>query len=236
MLYARSDTDSPEILTGEREIMKRIPWAVAVFLVVCCSAASQMQNGGVIATNSKSRPPHLEKTLKPSNESLIDALVAAPTLYVMYVEDGAADASVLALYPDLDGKATNPIAKEVKDIVSLRDKAIPLLIEHLDDTRPTAATISGGGYLTDKPIRVPVGHICLDILIHLAGTKAPIYDKQDHHGFQGLVQDGFYFRPDDYTMLGDQFVERAIVRITKANWERVYRAGKIKYDYVVTWK
>lgn len=56
------------------------------------------------------------------------------------------------------------IPKEVLDIAALRGKAVPLLIGHLDDTRPTSATVLFGGYLMDKTVRVPVDFICLNIL------------------------------------------------------------------------
>ena len=135
------------------------------------------------------------------------------------------------------GNVTNTIAKEVKDIVALRDKAIPLLIEHLDDTRPTSATTFQGGYLTDKPIRVPVGYVCLDILINIIGVKNRlIYSEEEHGGFGSEIKDGYYFRPDDYRIIGEIFEERPIVRIVKANWQKAYRDGKIKYDYIVKWK
>lgn len=215
--------------------MTKLRLSIALFLLVISSTASNMQSKRVV---SKAGQPEAISVAKPSgtsNEALIDALVAAPTLYVNYVEDGSADQSVLAIYPDLNGKATNPIAREVKDIVALGSRAIPLLIAHLDDNRSTVATTSGGGYLTDKPVKVPVGFICLDILLHIAGDKAPIYDEEDHHGFQGPVKDNFYFRPDDYTRTDDRFEERPIVRIVKKNWEGAYRKGLIKYNYVVQW-
>src|SRR5262245_36637537 len=66
-------------------------------------------------------------------DKLIDALVIAPTRNCNYVEDGAADATVMQ----------NPV-QTVREIVSVKDKAIPLLIQHLDDLRLTAATFDGG--------------------------------------------------------------------------------------------
>ena len=196
-----------------------------------------MQSQVVSPTPSESQITTSIKNSTSSNENLIDALVNTPNLYVKYVEDGAADGSVLAIYEDGSGNMTNSIAKEVKDIVALRDKAIPLLIEHLDDTRPTSATTSQGGYLTDKPIRVPVGYVCLDILINIVGVKNRlIYSEEERGGFGSEIKDGYYFRPDDYRIIGDIFVVRPIVRIAKANWQKAYRDGKIKYDYVVMWK
>ena len=190
-----------------------------------------------VPASSESPAANSAKPTASPNGNPIDALITAPDLYVNYVEDGAADGSVLAVYPDSEGYATNPIAREVKDIVALRDKAVPLLIECLDDTRPTSATTSSGGYLTDKPVRVPVGHVCLDILINIVGVKnRSIYAEEEHGGFGSEIKDGYYFRPDDYRVTGDTFVERPIVRIVKANWQKAYRDGKIKYDYKAAWK
>ena len=96
-----------------------------------------MQSQAVTPTPSKSPSVSFPKTSTASNEKLIDALVAAPNLYVRYVEDGAADNSVLALYENGDVNVARQNPKEVLDIVALGKKAIPLLIEHLDDRRPT---------------------------------------------------------------------------------------------------
>jgi hypothetical protein len=212
--------------------------AISLLLFVACTTNSKVQSEAVFTSSSETLAVTFAKTSNPSNEKLIDALVAAPNLYVKYVEDGAADNSVLAIYEDGSGNVTNQIAKEVKDIIALRDRAIPLLIEHLDDTRPTTATTSQGGYLTDRAIRVPVGHICLDILINIVGVNNKlIYNKEIGGGFGGGIKDGFYFRPDDYRVINDdKFIERAIVRIVKANWQKAYRDGKIKFNYLVKWK
>nr|MBA2736731.1 hypothetical protein [Pyrinomonadaceae bacterium] len=54
---------------------------------------------------------------------------------------------------------------------------------------------------------------------------------------EGDLKDGYCFRPDDYKVYSDdRFKNRPIVRIVKANWQKAYRDGKIKYDYKVAWK
>ncbi len=192
-----------------------------------------MQSQSVSPTPSGSPVVSFTKTSTPSTENLIDALVNAPEL-VTYGEDGAHDATVLALYLQ-NGDEVVPPKKGVRDIVALKGKAIPLLIACLDDTRPTSA-IFIGGYVSGKPYpRVPVGHVCLDILINIS-KNLDDNDKNCPRGESELgacIKDGFYFRPDDYTNLGQ---ERPIVRIVKANWLKAYRNGRVKYDYVVTWK
>ncbi len=220
--------------------MRNLFLAFSLLSLASCSTTSQMQSQIVIPTSSDSPVVNFAKTSTTSNESLIDALVTAPEL-VTYGEDGAHDATVIALYIRNVDEVIPP-KKEVRDIVALKDKAIPLLIECLDDTRPTSA-IFIGGYISGKPYpKVPVGHVCLDILIQIAKNRDS-NDKGCPRGEAELgacIKDGFYFRPDDYSPIGDGlgygFQERAIVRIVKANWLKEYRNGRVKYDYVVTWK
>lgn len=218
--------------------MKNLFLAFSFLSLASCTTTSQMQSQIVIPVPSESSIDSFAKTSMPSNGNPIDALISAPNLHVKYVEDGAADGTVLAVYPDSDGYATNPIAQEVKDIVGLRDKALPILIECLDDTRPTSATVSSGGYLTDKPVRVPVGHICLDILINIVGVENRlIYAEAEYGGFGSEMKTGYYFRPDDYRTDGKEFFEpRPIIKIVKTNWQKAYRDGQIKYDYKTPWR
>lgn len=197
-----------------------------------CSATSALDSRPALPTPLESPGLTAKKPSNPSIENLIDALVAAPEL-VTYGEDGAHDATVLALYDNGDGVI--PPKKEVRNIVALKDKAIPILIDCLDDTRETSA-IFIGGYVSGKPYpKVPVGHVCLDILINIA-KNPDSDDKGCPRGESELgacIKDGYYFRPDDYDGRGGP---RPIVRIVKANWLRAYKNGRVKYDYLVTWK
>ena len=213
--------------------MRNLFLALSLLSLASCSTTSQMESRTVIPTPVASPVVNPSKPSSPSNESLIDALVAAPEL-VTYGEDGSHDASVLALYMQGVDEVIPP-KKEVRDIVALKDKAIPLLIGCLDDTRDTSA-IFIGGYVTGKPYpKVPVGHVCLDILQNIS-KNLDSNDKDCPRGESELgacIKDGFYFRPDDYDGRGGV---RPIVRIVKANWLRAYRNRRVKYDYVVTWK
>lgn len=213
--------------------MRKLILAFSFFSLASCVSSSQMQSQTANPTPSIMPVVNSAKSPAPANGNLIDALVNAPDL-VTYGEDGAHDATVLALYlQDVDEVV--PPKKEVRDIVALKGKAIPLLIDCLDDTRPTSA-IFIGGYVSRKPYpKVPVGHVCLDILIHVS-KNLDDNDKNCPRGESELgacIKDGFYFRPDDYTNLGQ---ERPIVRIVKANWLKAYRNRRVKYNYVVTWK
>lgn len=157
-------------------------------------------------------------TAQAKGNQYIDALVSAPSL-VAYSGDGAADATV----------TENP-APAVRAIVNLGAKAIPLLIAHLDDTRLTSATFRR------NDVRVPVGHVCLDILTHI--IKAPrilIADCADD-GLGACIREGYYFRPDAFSHNGSRLILRPAVSRVKRNWQRAYRRGYIKYQYPEWWK
>jgi hypothetical protein len=148
----------------------------------------------------------------------IDSLMSAPSL-VAYSDDGAADATV-----------TEKPVPAVHAIINLGAKAIPLLIAHLDDARLTAATFGRNN------IRVPVGHVCLDILTHI--IKAPrilIADCADD-GLGACIREGYYFQPDAFSHKGNKSIAPLEVSRVKRNWQRAYRRSYIKYQYPKWWK
>ena len=141
----------------------------------------------------------------------VDALAAAKDLRVAYNDDGAGDGSVLQ----------SPVP-EVKDVLNLGSEAVPLLIEHLDDTRLTVAVFNGR---EQRNKRVPVGHICLDILT--GSVDAPVAKIEDcaDDGLGACVDADFYFRPNEASLKK--------IKEVKANWQRTYRDGKVKFAYPV---
>jgi hypothetical protein len=170
------------------------------------------------STSSASVQNH-SKTSKSSQ--YIDALVSVPHFGRVYVEDGAADGSVTS--PESPPQA-------VKNILELGPRAIPLLIAHLDDTRLTSATFEGG-FTWGKPIRVPVGHVCLDILIHIIGENRYIFDWDcGDDGLGACVKHGYYFRPDEYYPVNNnEYIARDGVLMVKANWLRAQRKGLLRF-------
>jgi hypothetical protein len=145
----------------------------------------------------------------------IDTLVSAPHL-VVYSDDGAADATVV----------NNPVA-EVRSILQLGAKAIPLLIAHLGDTRLTAATFGRG-----QAQRVPVGYVCLDILSNIIWSKRILVADCSDDGLGACVRDGYYFRPDAYLRKSGKLVPQSQVFRVQAKWKRAYRNGYIKYKHL----
>src|SRR5712692_11654801 len=110
--------------------------------------------------------PPLPRT-DDTGERLIDKLATAPDLRCTYNEDGAADATVLQ----------NPVP-EVLALLKLGRRVVPLLVDHLDDVRQTAARYDGGRFRSD-PLHVSVGYVCLDILVHVVRTKGGIVRKRE---------------------------------------------------------
>ena len=138
-------------------------------------------------------------------ERLINALITAVT--ITYNDDGAADATV-----------TQQPVPAVRRVINLKTSAIPLLIEHLADQRPTNAKF--------KNHRVPLGHICLDILTAIVkGREIYVKDCADD-GLGACVNFPYYFRPDVAHRREMKSVQRA--------WAKAYRTRKIKFQYP-TW-
>jgi hypothetical protein len=155
---------------------------------------------------------------------LIDRLVVAPGLDTMqYVEDGAADRSI----------SEKRGLEDVEAFFQLGPRAVPLLIDHLDDARLTHATFEGG--LTgERRLRVPVGFLCLDLLISLVEKNEPMF-SESVTGDDGLAEScsihfEYFFRPDDYRTTGseDEWAPRSVVYWVKSNWRRAYTRGQVR--------
>jgi hypothetical protein len=167
----------------------------------------------------------------------IDALISAPLL-VTYVDDGAADSSVTNVDANSNrvGVVEAPIPS-VRDIINLRQRAIPTLISHLDDTRLTSAKLCSyfpGGRSECAP--VPVGYVCLDILMSIVRAPTIIRSECGDDGFGACIANGYYFRPDAYTPKGQSFIAHSEVPRVKSNWQRAYRKRRLKYEYPEWWK
>jgi hypothetical protein len=137
----------------------------------------------------------------------------------VYVEDGAADGSVTEEWRLSESGPEVKAFAQVKAVVNLRDSALPLLIEHLDDVRPTQTQFNGKA--------VPLGVIALDILSHIIGPNSKVFDPDcADDGLGACVNSGYYFRPD--TSLAE-------MSKVKEKWLRLYRRGAIKFRYPMLW-
>ena len=129
----------------------------------------------------------------------------------VYADDGAADGSVT----DKETITVNEgpeVFAPVRSILDLKGRAIPLLIEHLDDQQPTHTKFNG------KP--VPLGHIALDILIYIAPNSQIFIEDCRDDGLGACYEPDFYFRPD---------AKLSEMTKVKAHWLKLYRAGVLKF-------
>ena len=150
------------------------------------------------------------------SENHIEALLTAP-LRTRYVNDGAADATV-----------TETPTPEIRRIVDLHDKAMPLLIACLDDSRPTQAV-----YLENSQRhQVPLGHVCLDILMNVVRSPQILREDCVDDGLGACVAEPYYYRPDITTRKDPSQSMRAV----KSKWTAAYREGKLKFVYPSWWE
>jgi len=151
--------------------------------------------------------------------------VTAKDFDTVYVNDGAADASVL--WPNGSFKPDPTVLA----IFHLRQKGLPLLIDCLHDLRVTNVVCNGAQFKEPEP--VPVGFVCLDILMGTTfGGITNIKDCADD-GLGACMEPGYYFRPDDYEYpccLGYGIcMSRPWVQVVQRNWRRAYLCGQLKF-------
>jgi hypothetical protein len=148
---ARGGSPLPRLGTGE--VYQELCWAL-----VKTSGLSGLC-GALILLGALGAPAE-EKRLSRSAEyqKYIDPLLHVKEFGFHYYDDGAADATVL--FPQSD---TNPWQRPrdpVVALVRLGPKSFPLLIDCLGDGRLT--TVEFDGNTTTRPMKVPVGYVCLD--------------------------------------------------------------------------
>ncbi len=174
--------------------------SVIVLLASCCAATAQ-------------------STAQQFDERCIETLVAA-SLGNVYHEDGAGDGTIL-MAGQLVG--SGPYVRPhpaVRAIVDLHERAIPILIYHLDDSRRTATTFD------KKP--VPLGHLALDILMGIVSHRSRFFVPGcADDGLGACVKRGYYFRPDASALE---------MRHVKAKWEAAYRKKQLQFVYPDCWK
>jgi hypothetical protein len=124
------------------------------------------------------------------NEALIDALSIYPFGEV-YSEDITNANSITHFGKKLSETDEGVVpAPPVRGIADLGTVAIPLLISHLADQRPTQALYR------QQP--VPVAYLALDLLLHLTdmNDERVVVPGCEQHGLSDCMQPEFYFSPD----------------------------------------
>ena len=167
---------------------------------------------------------------KEDYQKYIEPLLKEKDFGTHYVEDGAADASVLTptergLTFHLD-RPSDPVIK----LVRLGAKSVPLLIDCLGDGRVTSVRFDGN--TITRAMSVPVGYVCLDILTGSVRGK-PVSDMPcGSDGLGACMNNGFYFRPDDYWKCRekDRCELRPWVTVVQGNWRRQFLQNRLRFQ------
>ena len=157
----------------------------------------------------------------------IDPLLGVKDFRTHYFEDGAADATVLFPQGDKDHPYPLPV-DPVITLVRLREKSIPLLIDCLADGRMTSVRFDGNAIT--RPMNVPLGYVCLDILMDTTKDRSAFFPDCADDGLGACMKPDFYFRPDDYTRCwgGDTCLTRPWINVVQRNWRAQYLAHRLR--------
>ncbi len=125
------------------------------------------------------------------NEALIDALTTYPFGEVYNEDVNATNSITYSGKPVSDNPGDGVVPPpQLRAIAELGQPAIPLLINHLADQRPTLALYQ------QQP--VPVAYLVLDLLLHMTdmNDERVMVPGCEHHGLGDCMQPEFYFSPD----------------------------------------
>jgi hypothetical protein len=155
----------------------------------------------------------------------IDPLLTVADFGIHYYDDGAADASVL--FPMTNDNPYERPRQPVLDLVRLGERGLPLLIDCLGDTRVTNVVFDGSRIT--RPMKVPVGYVCLDILMGVTRGKPASNPDCSDDGLGACMNDGFYFRPDDYSRCWqDTCVARPWIGVVQRKWRDALSHHRLK--------
>ena len=141
-------------------------------------------------------------------ERLINALVNSKTLPGNFGDDG--------VFFEGTGMKNGEKSPDVIWILKLGKKAIPLLIEHLDDKRLFKHLTFCCLANQQTPQKVMVKEVALDILTVIVRRNKPMFDLK-------CINEG---TPED-RCVAEKFYEG---KRGKRHWQKAYRAGKIRYE------
>jgi hypothetical protein len=191
---------------------RRYAWYVVLFVAITCGVPTSVAGAvqGCDRTEVRRAIEELRKIGTPEP---------------VYVEDGAADGTLLVQPPS--GKPL-PL---VERIIACPDEAGPELIACLDDERITQIQCKTKR-TSFKPQGVPMGYLCLDLLLALTESN-PIVSVLDcaDDGLGACVHSGYYFRPDDYVRTGPRLKPLPVVYKVKKAWVRLLKSGGMRFRY-----
>ena len=167
------------------------------------------------------------------NDKLITALINAEEVRGIYRDD--------AMYIFTQ-------APEIKAIFALGKKAIPLLIDHLDDKRLIDVATFSMGSKGEESFEVTVGAASCDLLSYIIREDAQFFDKSclkdltegADGNSSGCVNKKYAIFPEDFwsgrievsknVWSGKTLIVPKSVRRAKRNWQTAYRKHWIHYE------
>jgi len=167
---------------------------------------------------------------KEDYKKYIEPLLKEKDFGTHYVEDGAADASVLTPTERSPTFHLDRPSDAVIELVRLGAKSVPLLIDCLGDGRLTSVRFDGN--TITKAMNVPVGYVCLDIMTGSVRGK-PVSDMPcGSDGLGACMNNGFYFRPDDYWKCRekDRCEPRPWVTVVQGNWRLQFLQNRLRFQ------
>jgi hypothetical protein len=157
------------------------------------------------------------------NEALIDALTTCPFGDV-YSDDISTTNSITYFGKSVSENPGDGVvpAPQVRAIVDLGRAAIPLLISHLTDQRPTLAQYR------QQP--VPVAYLVLDLLLHMTdmNDERVVVPGCEQHGLGDCMQPEFYFSPDTS--------DTNTLASVKKDWSDENKRQPINFVYPPWWR
>ena len=187
---------------------------------------------GLVATSSQTIGAQAHLTDKMEYGKYIDPLVTVKNFGIDFSDGGAADASILQPFhwDNMNHIRYDRPPDEVIAIETLGVKAVPLLIDCLNDGRLTAAHFNRTR--DNKSMNVAVGYLCMDILSTVVEDERVRPKECNRDGLGWCIHRGFYFRPDDFDCEGRSACSPLpVVSVTQQNWrqEFVLHRNRIRF-------
>jgi hypothetical protein len=151
----------------------------------------------------------------------LEPLLDEPDLGTPYVDDGAGDGTVLQ-------RATGAAREKVRAITGLGERSLPLLIECLADSRETRIRFTrpkGAGTML-----VPLGYVCLDILMQVTDAPETGYEDCADDGLGACKRNEYYVLPDEWRACrsGRCGASPAVLRAQR-HWKRLLARRRLRF-------
>ena len=118
--------------------------------------------------------------------------------------------------------------ENIKNILACQDKAIPVLIDNIDNKTESLICFRGGIEKT-ATMPVTVGFLAQDILLHINGWDEDItYPDCNDDGLGACFKNEFYFRPDNFFLKDREQITDKVKQVQR-NWLEAYNNNKFGF-------